>query len=208
MICTDQPRNRLIVPSFTNQSRRIDWVIILGIDPGLQRTGYAALSAGVLGRPPIVLDAGIIRLTRGAKLEARLVELDDSLRELLTLHSPGVLACEALYAHYKHPRTAILMGHARGVVLCAASRAGLSVVHVSATNAKKMLTGSGHASKSQVQWAIANFLGVSKPPEPHDVADAISIALCGLQLKRAGDTVAIQKSPRPRRRAIAAGGPA
>jgi crossover junction endodeoxyribonuclease RuvC len=103
---------------------------------------------------------------------------------LLQTHRPTLLACEELYAHYKHPRTAILMGHARGVILAAAARRGLQVVSIAATHVKKMLTGSGHAAKHQVQFAVAATLGLRQIPEPPDVADAIAIALCGLRLRR------------------------
>src|SRR5262245_36148097 len=93
-----------------------------------------------------------------------------------------MLACEDLYAHYKHPRTAIRMGHARGVVLALAARNGLSVAHINATQIKKMLTGNGHASKGQMQRAVAGTLRLACLPEPHDVADAIAIGLAGLRL--------------------------
>ena len=158
---------------------------ILGIDPGLQRTGYAVLTVPNAGAAPTIREAGVIRLPRGDSLEARLVELDTKLLELLHGFHPRILACEALYAHYKHPRTAILMGHARGVILVAAARCGLEIVSVAATNSKKLLTGSGHATKAQVQRAIAHTLGLLRPPEPNDVADAIAIALAGLRLAEA-----------------------
>jgi crossover junction endodeoxyribonuclease RuvC len=158
---------------------------ILGIDPGLQRTGYAVLSAADGAHPPRLFEAGVIRLPRQRSLEHRLVELERHVSELIDQFSPTRMACEALYAHYKHPRTAILMGHARGVVLACAVRHGLEVISVSATNAKKLLTGNGHATKRQTQRAVAALLGLLRPPEPHDVADAISIALCGLRLRDA-----------------------
>lgn len=143
------------------------------------------LTVPLAGAAPTIREAGVIRLPKGDSLESRLVELETNLLELLHGFHPRILACEALYAHYKHPRTAILMGHARGVILVAAARCGLEVVSVAATNAKKLLTGSGHATKAQVQRAIAHTLGLLRPPEPNDVADAIAIALCGLRLHEA-----------------------
>jgi crossover junction endodeoxyribonuclease RuvC len=89
-----------------------------------------------------------------------------------------MVAVEELYAHYKHPRTAILMGHARGVILQQASAAGAAVRSFSATRIKKSLTGNGRAGKPQMQRAIQSLLGLAKIPEPPDVADAIAIALC------------------------------
>ncbi len=156
--------------------------VVLGIDPGLQRTGYALLAPGGGPREATLVEAGVIRLPRNLSLGARLVELESSLEALIATHRPGALVCEELYAHYRHPRTAILMGHARGVVLLIAARAGLTLVAVAATNAKKLLTGSGRAGKRQMQRAVAATLGLPALPEPSDVADAIAIALCGARL--------------------------
>jgi len=154
---------------------------VLGIDPGLAITGYALLSAGS-GTPEAILhEAGVIRLIRGQSLQSRLLHLEESLTALIRAHHPVCLVCEELYAHYRHPKTAILMGHARGVVLATAARLGLPVVSVGATRVKKLLTGNGHASKRQMQSAVARTLGLSKLPEPPDVADAIAIAFCGLR---------------------------
>jgi crossover junction endodeoxyribonuclease RuvC len=156
---------------------------VLGIDPGLQRAGYAALQPVSGGREPRVLEAGVVRLDRRMSIPDRLVELERSLQSLIDTHRPSTLACEELYAHYKHPRTAILMAHARGVILLLAARAGLEIVPVSATNVKKLLTGSGRAGKRQVQFAVMTTLRLPTIPEPNDVADAIAIALAGLQLR-------------------------
>jgi len=86
------------------------------------------------------------------------------------------VAVEQLYAHYKHPRTAILMGHARGVILLAAAQRGVPVTSLASTMVKRTITGNGHASKGQVQRAVAMLCKLAKPPEPPDVADAIAIA--------------------------------
>lgn len=157
---------------------------ILGIDPGLIRTGYAFLTLTSLEyERSDLIEAGIVRLTAGAPLEQRLIELEDALIELIEAHKPTALACEALYAHYRHPRTAILMAHARGVVLALAARRGIQTITVPATQAKKLLTGSGRASKVQMQQAVQFTLNLPEPPEPHDVADAIAIALAGCRLR-------------------------
>jgi crossover junction endodeoxyribonuclease RuvC len=157
---------------------------ILGVDPGLERTGYALLSASDGPREAYVHEAGIVRLARQASLPQRLAHLEENLETLIRAHSPVLLACEELYAHYKHPRTAILMGHARGVILAAAARSRIEVLTVAATHVKKVLTGNGHASKAQMQRAVAATLGLRVLPEPSDVADAIAIALCGLRISR------------------------
>jgi len=110
--------------------------------------------------------------------------LAEGLDELLAEHRPDAVAVEQLYAHYKHPRTAILMGHARGVILLTAAQRGLPVVDLPATAIKRFITGSGHAGKDQVQRMVAQALGLKGPPEPPDVADALAIALCALQRQK------------------------
>lgn len=155
--------------------------VILGIDPGLRRTGYAVLGPGGT-KHSVLIEAGVVRLRAGDPLPLRLAELERGIMGLIDSHGPAALACEALYAHYKHPRTAILMGHARGVILAAAARRGLEVYSVAATRVKKLLTGSGRAGKRQMQLAVASTLGLVRLPEPHDVADAIAIALAGQRL--------------------------
>jgi len=173
------PAGSLVAPTAGTSG----YPLVLGIDPGLLRTGYAVLSDDGPAEAGLV-EAGVIRLTRGRPLPDRLVELEQGLEMIIVTHRPTTLACEELYAHYRHPRTAILMAHARGVILALAARRGLAVVSVAATNVKKLLTGSGRAGKRQVQRAIMATLGLPVLPEPADVADAIAIGLCGLRLRR------------------------
>jgi len=157
---------------------------ILGIDPGLERTGYGFIDAGETGprgaggAHPQLVEAGLIRTRPDDALPDRLVEIRDGLAAVLAEFDPDAVAVEALYAHYRHPRTAILMGHARGVVYLAAAEAGATVASYNATQIKKSLTGSGRASKVQMQRAIQAAFGLSEPPQPADVADALAVALC------------------------------
>ncbi len=160
-----------------------DGSVLVGIDPGLLRTGYAFLS--LRGDRPALVEAGVVRLGAGRPLGERLAELEAAIEELCEAHGPAVLACEELYAHYKHPRTAILMAHARGVVLALAVRRGMEVMGLAARRVKKVLTGSGRASKAQIQRAVAATLGLAVVPEPNDVADAIAIGLCAANLRLA-----------------------
>lgn len=151
-------------------------VRILGIDPGLQITGY-----GVVDYEPAhpkLIDGGIIRLVPKTPIADRLVELETELDQLLTEHRPEIVAVEQLYSHYAHPRTAILMGHARGVILLVARRRGLRIEQYAANRIKQSLTGHGHASKVQMQKAIQAMWKLAAPPEPPDVADALAVALC------------------------------
>ncbi|NLK41933.1 MAG: crossover junction endodeoxyribonuclease RuvC [Planctomycetes bacterium] len=151
-------------------------MIIVGIDPGLQVCGYAVLEKLLLRQS--LLEAGVFRTDRQAALEDRLNQIAADIQTVLDTYSPDVVAVEQLYAHYKHPRTAILMGHARGVILQRAAQTGAVVRNFSATRIKKSLTGNGRASKGQMQRAIQTVLNLPAPPEPADVADAIAAALC------------------------------
>lgn len=149
---------------------------IIGIDPGLQLTGYGVIDWKSL-RPGLV-DGGVIRLNAKRSIPDRLVELESELESLFEEHSPEVCAVEQLYSHYAHPRTAILMGHARGVILLVARRRKVEVHEFAANRIKQSLTGHGHAGKAQMQRAIQHQWRLKKPPEPPDVADALAVALC------------------------------
>lgn len=148
---------------------------ILGIDPGLNTTGYGVIE--VVGRVPRLVEAGVIR---GGKksLPDRVAEMHRGVAEVIAALKPEVMAIEELYSHYGRPRTAILMGHARGVIILAAVQAGLPVAHYGATQIKNTLTGSGRAPKPQIQLAVTRELSLTQAPEPPDVADALAIALC------------------------------
>ena len=151
-------------------------MIILGIDPGLQVCGYAAIKTELLRT--VLLEAGVFRTDGKKDLGQRLNQLAEDVRQVLEKYRPGMVAVEELYSHYQHPRTAILMGHARGVLLQQAAAMGADVRSFSATRIKKALTGNGHAGKPQMQRAIQSMLALAKLPEPADVADAIAAALC------------------------------
>ena len=152
---------------------------VLGVDPGLQVTGYAVLE----GRPrgPRILEAGIVRGAEGraaTDLAQRVRNLYDGIVEVLEQYRPAVVAVEQLFAHYEHPRTAILMAHARGVLFLAAGQRNLPVVSYTATHIKKTITGNGRAPKEQVQRTVQRELGLATLPQPPDVADALAVALC------------------------------
>jgi crossover junction endodeoxyribonuclease RuvC len=152
---------------------------ILGIDPGLRVTGYGVVDFLPQRRlAPALIDGGIIRLNSKTTIPQRLVELAKELDAILDEHQPDVCAVEQVYAHYGHPRTAILMSHARGVILLAVARRGLRLQEYSANRIKQSLTGHGHAGKSQMQRAIQTLWRLDQPPRPPDVADALAVAIC------------------------------
>lgn len=152
---------------------------ILGVDPGLQITGYAVIEAGA--HAPKVCEAGIIRSAEGrvkGDLAQRIRLVYSGIVDVIAEFHPGVMAVEKLYAHYQHPNTAILMAHARGAIFLAAAQHQMSVVSYNATHIKKTVTGNGRAPKEQVQRTIQQELGLAQLPQPPDVADALATALC------------------------------
>ncbi|MHC4622775.1 MAG: crossover junction endodeoxyribonuclease RuvC [Planctomycetota bacterium] len=149
---------------------------ILGIDPGLQVCGYAAIKA--TGVDERLIEAGILQTENHESIEIRLNQIARDMGTLLEKFKPEVVAVEELYSHYAHPSTAILMGHARGVILQKAAEAAVEVRSFSATRIKKAVSGNGRASKEQIQRAIQSALSLPEVPAPSDVADAIAVALC------------------------------
>jgi len=154
-------------------------MMICGLDPGLHRTGYGIIEVSPNGAMKIV-DAGLIRTKTTLPLPDRLALIYDELSRLFDEHKLRAVAVEELYSHYEHPRTAILMGHARGVIILAARRKDIPIMNLSATKIKKAVTGSGHAGKLQVQRAIFSLFRVSpiSTEIPSDVTDALAVAVC------------------------------
>ena len=154
---------------------------ILGIDPGLNTTGYGVIDVDAVGNVTLV-EAGIVRSAPKDPIESKLAEIHQGVCEVIQAHRPQVMALEQLFSHYERPRTAILMGHARGVICLAARNEGLPVRSFEPTRVKKVMTGNGRAPKHQIQLAVKLQLGLQTVPEPADVADALAIALCGHHL--------------------------
>lgn len=184
---------------------------VLGIDPGLAFTGYACVSAASESGAEVRLhEAGVLRFDRRRTVSQRLVELQRDLEELIERTAPQGACVESLFAHYAHPRTAIIMAHARGVILLTAARARLTLFELPPAEVKKAVTGNGRASKPQVQRAVQVQLGLGAMPEPADVADAIAVALCGcrrwetLLATQDGDELAPRLAARTRGRRLRA----
>lgn len=150
--------------------------VYLGVDPGLNRTGYAILERGTRG--PILREAGVIRSTPKMSLGERVLEIGQGLREVCAQYAPQVMAIEQVFSTGQFPKTALLMAHARGAILYTAAEQNVRIVHYSPRQIKKLLTGSGKAGKEQVQRAIANELRLDRVLEPNDVSDAAAVALC------------------------------
>jgi crossover junction endodeoxyribonuclease RuvC len=155
---------------------------ILGLDPGLVRTGFGAVE--LLPHGSELIEGGTIRPPTDAPLEERLRVLHDSLAAVLERIRPHAVVVEEVYSKYEHPRTAILMGHARGVLLLAAAEHGVPVESYQASRVKMALTGAGRASKEQVQAMVTGLLHLPEPPSPVDVSDALALALCHANVTR------------------------
>ena len=160
---------------------------VLGIDPGLNVTGYGVIDNS--DDQVRLVEAGVVRTDVSAPMAARLNEIALGIQEILEQFKPDVVAVEDLYSHYSHPKTAIIMGHARGIVFLKAAEAGLEVHQYAATRIKKSLTGNGRASKQQVQLMIKSTFDLSAIPESPDASDALATALCHCRTVRNGEVV-------------------
>ncbi len=159
---------------------------MLGIDPGLVATGYGCLERTATGI--MVVAAGVIGTVGSAPLADRLLELHTGLSELLVKHDPTAVVVEDLYTEYRFPRTAILMGHARGVIYVAAALRGLPVLALAPAEVKRVLAGNGAAAKPQVQRGVQAVLGLTDLPSPSHVADALGLAFIALSRSAARRT--------------------
>lgn len=147
---------------------------IIGVDSGLRITGYGIIETNNGGYR--VLDAGLVKSQKLA-LDSRVNQIHNQLAALLKKWGPDVLILEEIYSHYKHPRTSILMAHARGVVCLAASQANIPVIGYSATRVKKAIVGIGNASKLQVQRMVQRLLRLRECLIKEDISDALALAL-------------------------------
>lgn len=152
---------------------------VLGIDPGLNITGYGILETD--SGDIKIIEAGVVRPNAKLPLEKRLLELGDEFDNIIAQFKPDLIAVEELYSHYGHPKTAIIMGHARGILFYKAAEAKIEVTSYASTKVKNSLTGNGRASKQQMQYMVTSLLNLSQVPEPADVADALAVALCHIR---------------------------
>ena len=150
---------------------------ILGIDPGLDRTGYGLIEISKTIAPTLI-EAGLIRSTPKSPLPCRLATIAREVEKLMEHHRPDAVAVEDLYSYYKTPKPAVLMGHVRGVILAAAAQRNLSVASYLPTRIKMAVVGKGHAGKAQVAYVVAVRLKLAAKKVPADVTDALAVALC------------------------------
>lgn len=151
---------------------------ILGIDPGSAVTGYGAIERR--GSALRHLGHGTLRPPRGETLAARLQRLHAGVREVVARHAPDVVCVEQVFVAAS-PRSALVLGQARGAVLAALGEAGLTLVEFAPSRIKQAVTGSGRAAKSQVQYMVRRLLALERSPAA-DAADALAAAICGAHL--------------------------
>jgi crossover junction endodeoxyribonuclease RuvC len=157
--------------------------VILGIDPGLNTTGYGVIEKKP-GSPAVLVEAGTIRSTAKLSMSRRLSELYDGICDVLDSVRPDLMGLEEVYSHYRHPATAIVMAHARGVLVLAAERRGVTVLPLPATKIKKLVTGNGRASKQQVNGMVRHLLSIREEVRPMDVSDALAAAIAAMEIDR------------------------
>jgi len=148
---------------------------ILGVDPGLNITGYGLIEGS--GLKVSLIEAGFIRTDPKQRLQERLEHIHIALNKLIRALRPEVMVLEKLYAHWKHSMTASILGHARGVICLAAKKNNIPLVEYSATRIKKAILGNGHASKLQVQRIIQGLFSLESLPKPVDIADALAVSI-------------------------------
>ncbi len=157
-------------------------MIILGIDPGTTKTGYGVIC--VQDGQRRALDYGVIRPPRQLKLMDRYLIIYEGIEELLKTHKPAILVVETQYVQ-KNVQSALKLGMARGIALIAAKKQNIAIFEYAPTKAKLAVTGTGRASKFQVQGMVQKLLNLSEIPQPEDAADALALALCHSQAMRA-----------------------
>lgn len=156
-------------------------MIIIGIDPGTQITGYGIIESN--NGSYRAIDYGCVRPPPSLKLSDRYLIISNGVEELLEKYRPDVLVVETQYVH-KNVQSAIKLGMARGIVIVAAKRRGIAIFEYSPTKAKNAVVGNGRASKVQVQGMVKLLLHLDVIPSPEDAADALALAICHAQSTR------------------------
>lgn len=150
-------------------------MVILGVDPGTAVTGYGVVahSAGAVS----LLECGVIRTEAETPLPQRLRAIYEGVTEVLDRHKVDSVAVEGVF-YAKNVRTSIILGHARGAILLAATMRDLPVSEYSPAEIKNAVSGTGRATKEQVQFMVQRLLRLKEPPRPADAADGVAVALC------------------------------
>ena len=151
---------------------------VLGIDPGTAACGFGIVVAGSDARATLV-ECGVIRTTPSDPLPKRLLVIFEAVQELIERHRPDAVAIENVFLG-QNTRTALVLGHARGVIMVAAEGAAVPVAEITPAEVKRAVTGSGRATKDQVAAMVTRLLNLKSAPKPSDAADGVAIALTHL----------------------------
>ena len=148
---------------------------ILGIDPGLGTTGYGVIMSA--NNKVELIDYGTIKTSTKDTLAKRLKIIFDNISNLIDIHEPSVFSIEEIY-YSNNVKSSLLLGHARGVAMAAASTKNIMIYEYSAKKVKQSLTGNGNAHKDQVIFMVKNLFKLQTPPKSNDASDALAIGLC------------------------------
>ncbi len=150
-------------------------MLVLGVDPGSAITGFGLVRE--VGSRLEAVDYGCIRTSPAKPIELRLKIIYNEMKELVKKHQPDYFAVEELFFN-KNVRTALTVGHARGVIILAGAECGLPVHEYTPLQVKQAVVGYGRADKAQIQFMVKTLLNLPEIPRPDDVADALAIAIC------------------------------
>ena len=179
----------------SSTNRRARPSLVLGVDPGTAVTGYGVVAFDERMQPTLV-ECGVLRTQARDALHERLRVLHEGITELIARHRPDTLAVEDVF-YARNVRTTVVLGHARGVILLAGSTAALDVREYPPAEIKKAITGTGSATKEQVQFMVAKLLRLKSAPQPADAADGVAAALTAC-LSTALPRIPASRIPLPR----------
>lgn len=165
--------------------------MVLGIDPGTAVTGYGVVSSDMRGHSTL-MECGVIRTAASQPLPKRLLDIHEGISEIIARHKPDRVAVESVF-YARNVRTTIVLGHARGVILLAAAAAGLEIDEYPPAEIKKVIAGTGAATKAQIQFMVTRLLRLKSPPQPADAADGVAAALCSCMSPRFPQTIPLQE---------------
>jgi len=169
-------------------------MVIFGIDPGSERTGYGCIDSD--GRRHRLVACGSLSAPPDTSFPGRLQSIHQGLVALLAEHHPTCVAIENIF-HAKNVRSALRLGHARGVALVAAASAGVPVFEYTPAEIKRAVVGFGRAEKQQVGQMVKLLLALEAVPTPHDAADALAIAICHVHSSSGRVAEAARRAPAP-----------
>ena len=169
---------------------------VFGVDPGSLRTGYGCIDTD--GSRHRLVACGAIITPAGAPFPEKLRAIHDALGRLLRKHRPDCVVVENVF-HAANVRSALKLGHARGVALLAAVEGGYPLVEYSPAEVKLAVVGYGRAEKHQVGEMVRLLLGLDEVPEPHDASDALAVAICHVHSGSGPARAAAAAGPRPKR---------